>query len=346
MFFGSKRKIPSSPARLLLALGLLAPLSVEAATVTLNNGDQVTGTLEQLSNGILTIKSPIFGEVKIPWGNVARLVSNENVRVQLNNGALVQGPMALNANGTVAIHEQPAQPPQTLPRDQISALNPPVIDESFKYSGKIDLGGAFDRGNSTDDQWHTSGQLTARRPKDRYTLNWELNEAKSAGVTTTSNRRVVGQYDRFLDPKNYVFLNAKAERDEMADLNLRTAAGGGYGRQFIDSAVTKLSGQVGLAYVHEDYDVSPDQSFPSLSLGFKYDQKFFEQKLDFFNNLDMDTSLRDTQNILLHNRMGFRIPIAHGINLSTQFNLDFDNEPAMGKKKTDTSLIFSVGYAF
>lgn len=336
-----------SYSSLLLSLSsLLAPLYGHAAVVTLNNGDQITGKLHQLNDGVLTFKSGVFGEVKIPWGNVAKLVSDDGVQVQLDNGAIVTGKVSVDESGKVTLKKMDSPQTQTLTRQDIAAFNPPVVDDSTKYSGKFDLGGAFNRGNSHDDQLHTNGEFVARNPDDRYTLNWELNEATSAGMTTTSNRRLLGQYDIFLDRKNYLFVNAKAERDELADLNLRSGGGLGYGRQLIDTEVTKLSSEVSLNYIKEDYNISEDRSFPTLGFGFKYEQKFLNKKLLYFNNFNADTNLSDTNDVLLRNRMGIRVPIAAGLNLSTQFNIDYDNEPAIAKKKMDTALIFSVGYAF
>jgi putative salt-induced outer membrane protein YdiY len=341
-----------SPARRLArALPLCLPLffacpSLHAAVVTLDNGDRLSGELKQLSNGTLVLQSGVLGEVKIPWNKIRSLVSDDPVRVQLNDGATVAGKLTLDADGRVAVQPPASEQTVSVARQDVSALNPPSVDDRFKYSGKIDLGGSSTSGNTEDDQLHTSGELIARSPENRYTLRWEVNEARSADIKTTANRRLLAQYDRFLDPKNYLFLNAKGERDEFADLNLRTSLGGGYGRQFIDTDLIKLSAEVGLNYVHEDYSNWPDRSFPSLGLGFKYEQKFFDQKLVFFNNLDLDQSLEESSDLLLHNRMGVRIPIANGLNLSTQFNVDYDGQPVAGKKSTDTALIFSVGYAF
>jgi putative salt-induced outer membrane protein YdiY len=331
---------------LVLCLPVVLPCpSLYAAVVTLDNGDQLRGELKQLSNGTLILQSSVIGEVKIPWNKVRTLVSDDKVRVQMADGAVVEGKLALNPEGQ-AIVEPPSASAVNVARQDISALNPPPVSDAFKFSGKIDLGGSFTNGNSEDDQLHSNGELIARAPEDRYTLRWEINEARSAGIKTTANRRLLMQYDRFLDPKNYLFLNAEGERDEFADLNLRTSVGTGYGRQFIDTDFTKLSAEIGLSYVNEDYSNSPDRSFPSLGLGLKYEQKFFNKKLVFFNNFDADQSLEDSRDLLLHNRMGLRIPIANGLNLSTQFNVDYDGEPAAGKKSTDSALIFSVGYAF
>ena len=58
-----------------------------AATVVLDNGDKLTGKVIKLSDNILTFKSPIYGEVELPWRKVSELVSDEGVTVQLKDGS-------------------------------------------------------------------------------------------------------------------------------------------------------------------------------------------------------------------------------------------------------------------
>lgn len=330
---------------LLAAACTLAAFSAHAATVTLNNGDQISGTLKQLTDNTVVFESAVFGEIKIPFKEVRALTTDEDVRVQLSDGTAVKGKVALD-DAAVVIAEQPAEAPRTVSRQQLAALNPPIIDESMQYSGRLDLGGASNRGNSTDDKLNVNGELVARDLKNRFTLGWEFNEASSADVTTTSNRRLLGKYDRFLTEKDYVFLSAKGENDKMADLELRTSFGTGYGRQFIETPQTKFSGEIGVNYVKERYYVAPDESFPTLGLGMKYDRKLWDDKLVFFEYLSIDASLEDASDTLVRNRIGFRLPIAKGLNLSTQFNVDYDNQPVPGNKKTDRAFIISIGYGF
>lgn len=347
MCFGTKsakRKI-RIVVSCLFAASSLAVVSAQAAIVTLKNGDQVSGELKQLSGDVLTFQSSVFGEVKIPWKEVAKLDAAKPVRVELKDGTTVKGKVAVD-DDAVTIDQGELGQSQPLPREQIAAFNPPIIDQSVQYSGHLNLAGAFNRGNSDEDQLNFNGEFVARTPEDRYTVSGEVNEAKSAGTKTTSNRRLLMQYDNFLDQKNYVFARARAESDEMADLNLRTSLGGGYGRQFLENDITKFSGEIGLNYVNEDYDVSPDRSFPTLSVGYKYDRKFFDKKLVFFNNVTLDANLDDTEDLLARGRIGFRVPLTHNLNVSTQLNVDYDNQPADGAKKTDTALVFSVGYGF
>ena len=50
---------------------------VFAANVVLKNGDRLTGEIVKLSDNILTLKSPLFGEVELPWKQVLELQSDD-----------------------------------------------------------------------------------------------------------------------------------------------------------------------------------------------------------------------------------------------------------------------------
>lgn len=343
-----KKFAPSAVLALLISVSII-PVAAQAATVTLNNGDRLSGELLQLNDDTLTFRSGLIGEIKIPWEHVETLVSDDGVRIQLQDGTAVRGKITVKEDGEVRIYPDAAQPQesaQALQRRDLAALNPPIVDTGIRYSGRLDLGGTLNRGNSSDEQVNIMGELIARTLSNRYTLGLEVNEGRSLGETTISNQRLQGQYDSFLNQRDFLFLRARAERDELADLDLRASLGAGYGRQFIDGELTKLSGQVGVNYVRENYTLSPDQSFPSLSLGLRFDREFFERRLVYFQYMDMDVSLRDASDNLLRTRLGLRVPVTRGIKLSTQLNHDYANQPAAGKKKADTALIFSVGYGF
>ncbi|MCR2746014.1 DUF481 domain-containing protein [Limnobacter parvus] len=317
-----------------------------AASVVLENGDRLTGEVIKLSDNILTFKSPLYGEVELPWKKVTELISDDGVIVQLKNGNTAKGRVALSAQGDLTIDQGNLGQSSTLTKADVALFNPPPVDNSVKYSGRANLGGVFNRGNSEDDALNFDTQFIARTPGNRYTVEAEVNEADSAGITTTSNRYLLTQYDAFLSEKDYLFVNAKAEQDKLADLNLRTSLGGGYGYQFLETDIVKLSTEYGLAYINEDYEIAPDESFPSLSFGLDYERKFWKKKLVFFNNYDLSVSLEDTADALFGTKVGVRVPIVENVNVATQVNLDYDNMPPPGVEKTDTSLIFSVGYGF
>jgi len=328
------------------AVAMAVVPAAHAAKAKLSNGDQISGEIVELKDQVLKMKSPVYGEVKIPWAQVAELNADDGVRIQLADGTQLKGQLVLQPNGQVVVAQGGTEPARQLVRADVALLNPPVMDAATKYSGHATVGGIFNRGNSRDDALNVDAELVARAPTNRYTLNAEAHEAKSTGVTTTSNRMLSGQYDKFLTQKDYLFVNAKAQADKQADLTLRSTLGAGYGRQIFETDVKKLSTEAGISYVNENYDIAPNKSFPALSLGLNYEQKFFDNRLVLFNKTDVSVSLSNTQDTLLKNKFGFRVPIANGLNLSTQLNLAYDHSPPLGVKKTDTSLVVGVGYAF
>ena len=322
-----------------------APVA-HAAKLTLDNGDQISGEIVGLQDQLLTLKSPLFGRVKIPWSKVVELRSDDGIRIELADGTQLQGQLVLQPDGRVVVAAKQPIPVVRLMRSDLVRLNPPVIDLSVKYSGRATLGGTFNHGNSTDEMLNLDAEFVARTPDKRYVLNMEVNEARAFGFTTASRRLLAAQHDIFLSQKNYVFVNARAQSDALADLDLRTSLGTGYGRQIIENEQTKLSTEVGLSYVSEKYKIAPDRSYPALSLALNYEHKFFDNSLVFFNNTHMTGGYHESASTLVTNKLGIRVPIANGLNLTTQFNVAYDSTPPMGIKPTDTSLIFGVGYVF
>ena len=46
----------------------------------------------------------------------------------------------------------------------------------------------------------------------------------------------------------------------------------------------------------------------------------------------------------IQTRQGLRVPIRGGFNVTAQFNLDYDNEPAPGTGKTENKYLLTLGY--
>jgi putative salt-induced outer membrane protein YdiY len=320
--------------------------SLQAATVVLENGDRLSGKVIELADGILTLKSPLFGEVELPWRKVVELKAEEVITVHLKDGGILSGQVRLRPQDVLEVDQGDHGGTRALRKADVALFNPPVVDYSVKYGVRANLGGVFNRGNSEEDALNFDTEWVARMPDKRYTVGLEVNEADSAGLAITSNRYLLTQYDAFLSEKDYLFLSAKGEQDKLADLTLRTTLGAGYGYQFIETERVKLSMQYGLAYIKERFQQTPDESYPSLSLGLNYERKFWNKRLVFFNNNDLSVSLEDAADSLLKTKVGLRVPIVENVNVATQLNVNYDNMTPPGVKKADSSLIFSVGYGF
>lgn len=329
----------------MLTLSVFAS-AVHADSVVMTNGDRLSGQVISMADGQLIFATAFAGEVKIPWDKLRNLQSDTPVRVRLADGSLLIGQLLAAPAGQTRVKAGSLPETEALPLARISALNPPMDPDKVKLGGHANLGGTFARGNTVEDTLHAEAQMVARTPTNRYTLGGEVNEASKQKASTTSNWRMNMKYDHFLRDKTYLYATSLLEKDSLANLNLRTSLGFGAGRQIFEEKRRNLSLEGGLSYVNEDFDAAADQSFPSLRAAVNFDQLLFDEQIKFFLSSEMLASLRDSSDFLLRARTGVRIPVGKSFNLSSQVNLDYDNVPAPGKDRTDSALIFSLGYGF
>ena len=332
--------------KVLLLVTMLTAMTAHADTLTLVNGDRLTGRVVSLEAGKLVFTTTYAGDLKLPWAQVRNLESEDKVRVQLSDGNLIHGQLVAAPDGQARVKVSDLMETVPIAIDRLTALNPPQDRDKVKLAGHANLGGTFTRGNTEEDTLHADAEMVARTTTNRYTLGGVINEASSGGSTNTSNWRLAMKYDHFLKEKTYLYATGLFEQDTQAGLNLRTSLGFGAGRQIFEEKHRNLSLEGGLSYVNEDYETPPDQNFPSLRAAIKYDQLFWGDQLKFFHASELLASLEDSSDYLLKSRTGIRMPVGKTLNISTQVNWDFDNLPAPGKKSTDTAMIFSLGYGF
>ena len=111
------------------------------------------------------------------------------------------------------------------------------------------VGGRWESGN-TDKRAVTSQADFERRTKeDRITCSVRVlyEEEKTTGEWNLTDRVYHGrlQKDWFLNEQSYLLYFVAAERDALADLDLRLATGPGYGYQWFETDELKFSTEVG-----------------------------------------------------------------------------------------------------
>lgn len=316
-----------------------------ADSVVLGNGDRLSGTLVRMDADSLWLETPYAGKLKLPWAQVSRIETDAPVRVRLDDGTELDGQLQADDDRQVRIRIGSLAETAPLALDRIAAINPPRHPDKTVLSGRVSLGGSYAKGNTEAETLHLGGELVARNPAQRVTLDAELNEASQDGTDTASNWRVGLKYDHFLQQKTYLYVNTRFEHDGQADLDLRSTLGAGAGRQIVDRDDLKLSLEGGASRVSEDYGSVPDERFPGARIGLKYEQVFWKGKLTLFHSSDVLVSLDSLEDYLYQSRTGIRVPLASKLSLASQVNFDYDAVPAAGKDTTDSALIFKLDYA-
>jgi len=320
-------QVPAVAAALVLA----ASSAARADTLTLRNGDHLSGKVLHKSGDTLTFETTYAGKLKIRWSEIQSVTTDAPVKFMLKGESSVHS--AVLAPGSVEL-------------DQVAYLNP-LPEESGRgvtYKGRVALAASATRGNSSASSLHGEAAFHARAKRHRYGLRAQVDHAKDTGQTVTSNWRLSGNYDYFLDPKRFVYGRGFVTRDRFRDINLRTSAGAGYGWQIYDSDRTRLAIRTGVDVVSTRHNDDSRDTYPAFGWGLHYSHKLWARKVEVFHNQEGFWDLRHTDNVTLHASTGLRVPLESGMTASAQVNVDWERRPPAGVKPTDTTWLLGLGY--
>jgi putative salt-induced outer membrane protein YdiY len=249
----------------LLALTLFASL-LFADTVTLNNGDRITGKVMKMDGNAVVFMTPYAGEVKITLAAIAALTTDSPINVALKSGQTVRGNVALS-NGQLRVDNgAPASMADVAAlRDDTAQKDWQREDERLHHArlldfwaGALTFGLSQAAGNSTSTTLTTGAAATRAAGKDKLALYF--NQVYATQSTTlpygeTANRVGAGvSLSRDLASKLYVFGTNDYDYDKFLGLDLRGVFGGGFGYHAWKGPSGYLDIGGGADYNHEKYD--------------------------------------------------------------------------------------------
>jgi len=265
-------------ARILTPLFVfLAAVSASMAdSVTLSNGDHLSGTIVTSDGKNLSLKTDYAGEIKINWSAVKEVSSDKPLFV-VTGDKTVNG--VITTDGTNLIVHTASSGEVQVPFGKITVVRPADQQAAYEktlhpslaqgWKGGVSIGLAIARGNS--DTTSLSSGFTA----DRKTLNDELTIYESSIYTsnggvnsgTTANSILGGiKYDRNFSKRLFGFVSGDFTHDELQGLNLRSIYSGGLGWHWINNPNTTLDLLGGINYTRETYSSSTTATTTGLSV--------------------------------------------------------------------------------
>lgn len=226
-------------------------MSLCAEQVTLKNGDRLTGTVLNVSDKKLTIKTEHAGTITIDWDAVAQFSSEQPMVVTRNNKQVVSGPVSTK-DSDVAVATTSGT--QTFPVTDIAVMRSTSDQAAYEkslhpgmlegWAGGGNFGLALARGNSDT----TNLDLGFKAARPTTTDKWSIQAASlyatstANNVTTTSANALGGsiRYDRNLNKKLFAFGLFAGAYDHSQDLDERFSPSGGLGYHVIATNLTTL----------------------------------------------------------------------------------------------------------
>lgn len=333
-----------SPLRFALtACALLCADWAGADSVSLKNGDRISGSIMQTAGSALLLKTEYAGIVVIQWDKIEGLISDAPVTLQLKNGSILKGRLRATPGQTLNINGGPVALPE------VKAINPEglgEIDPQIKLTGSINLGASLSTGNTQRSQANLQAEVVARRAHTRLSAGGTVHYSRDGKATTGENYSAHIKYDRFRSDRWFGLANLTLSRDTFRDVQLRSALGAGIGYQFLENATGMLSSELGLSYVLEQHQNAEDESYPALRWAVDFDYWLQPKLFQLFYQHEYLQGLSDTSDRVATASTGLRVPLRDHWQAGLAAHLNWDFSPAPGAASTDLNYLFTLGYRF
>ena len=373
-FSPSSRRPRQSVYRTLLktlfALAVAAVLSTPmlADTITLKNGDHITGTVSQLAGGKLTVKTAYAGDLTITFDEVTNVKLDKPL--VLSTETKVGKKIDIKKTDITGIERTSsgftvtsASGPEPVPPAGLGTLRDAASQTAYEaslhpsfahgWSGVANISVALSTGNSETTTIGT-GVVAARPTRtDKTSLyyNTLYTHDGVAGKTTANQTNAGLRYDHNLNPKVFLFGTGDFATNALQALDLRTVVGGGFGWHAIAKPRQQLDVLGGVVWTHENYGginntgapgptTSSTDSFAALDFGEQYTRKLGKNS-SFTEQAFIFPDLQDTSQYRFTTNAGLSTKLSSWLSWQTTFSDIYVTDPPAGAK--DNDLVFTTG---
>ena len=342
--------------KLALISALLCSVSIFASAaettapqdeVLLKNGSRVIGVVTASRDGVVTIDTGFAGTLSIKTEEIQSMQTQGSLVMQMADGQIIENkPVTIEGEQVIIAPNSADALDYALADVLLVNPEPWELGDGYKASGDVSFAMVMKRGNTETDELDYRLESIWRSLRDRYTVRLDGEFDKTSGLDTADNWKVVGKYDYFLDGPWYVGVNAAAEQDAFADLDLRTYIGPYMGRKFYDKPVFTLEGELGLSYVDEDFSSAEDQSYPGANWSIRMGSNYLGGDTNLYLNHNAIWNLDTTEDIILNTRFGLSFPLLGRLEAAAEILYEYDTGAVEGVEELDETYNLRIGYTW
>jgi hypothetical protein len=337
-------------AVLLLALTSEFAQAKRHDIVIMKNGDQLSGEVKKLENGLLYLDTDyVSGSIQLDWLQVEKLQSTASFQIVLKNGEHLAGTI-----DKVSYQEAPGKDFEVREADTVThAAGADVIKvESQKpnfwrqLTGSIDFGYDFTSGNS---QTAFSSDASANYSATKWAAGTSFTSSFSGQTTgsTTNLAEIQTFAQRYLSRNSFLMAIGDFMHSSQQGLNLRTTAGGGYGRYLLRTNQNQLFWLAGTVYTHENFisgSAPDDQNIEGL-LGAQYLLRRFD-RYALQSQLFVFPGLSDVGRVRATAKATFTVKLSNNFHTNLSFWDNYDSRPRANAKGNELGVSSGLGWSF
>jgi hypothetical protein len=322
--------------------------SAFADQLLMKNGSRIIGTLVSAEGERVVFNTPFAGDIEITEGNIETIITDTEVTLLMKDGRAYRNKrIVLGEDDLIAMSDDgPAVHFNVADVDMVNP-DPWRLGDGYKWFGDFNIVADLERGNTDSDELDVDFKSVWRSLEDRYTMSGTLELDEASGEKNKDNWQSRNKYDRFsaADPNNYWGVQAVFAYDRFADLDLRTTVGPYIGRQFYDGRLLDLSGEVGVVYVDEQFDVAEDGDFWGGNWELRVTSDILLKTELYLNQFGV-LNFEDINGVLVDTIIGIKLPLFYGIQAALEATYEYDGGAVDDVDKLDRTYNFKLGYSW
>ena len=339
---------------LLLGLGLyllahgiaFASSRTKTDIVYMRNGDKITGEIQSLSQGQLTVKPDYTSSgIVLDWNKVDHVESPQQFIVTDPEGKQYYGSLS-GEPGSVVVR---GDAPKTLNHEHVIQVDELGTTFMKRLRGDADFGTSFARSNSqksltlqTDLQYQSTKYLSTINTSSQYTSQQKTNNTNEFTAKST--------FFRQLNESNWYsggFANFLSSSEQQIDL--RTTLGGGVAKRQIFTNKTNLTFVGGLAYTKQNNSAgntapsnnnSLDATLAAQYSTFRFDAMTFNTNFWLYPSITEAGRVRFTLNQDIYYKF------LSDFYVRMSFYDNYDNKPVVGTPSNNLGATTTLGWSF
>jgi len=319
------------------AIAVLAGAPCFGDTVVLKNGDRITGVVQSLEDGALTIESAHFGTVRVDYGEVASLRIEGERGISLEGGTRIVGTLDLQAGGSAAV--ETASGAWEVPAADVTAIGPVELAEVEPpgWHGSFQIGVGGRTGNSETFRGNARLDLKRESPELLITGYAAGRYAEEDGQRSENVQSAGARSESTTSPGAFWYSSVDLERDEFKDLELRTTASVGLGRTWWKEDANYWKTRAGVGFTHESFTDGSDDIFPVAQLAGDYGKRI-NSKLTFTDTLRYIQDLDDFKGWRAVNDAALSVDLSDNGDWQLRLGVlnEYDNDPPDDVERLDT----------
>lgn len=324
----------TSIARAFIVLATIYTSTVTADVIQLDNGDRMTGTVSNITAGVITLTTAYAGDVAIAMANVTQIETDGDYDVTLESGDQVSGRLVPNG----------LQVGDNLINSQLSSITllEQIPTGAPVFTSRVDGLFSLSNGNSNTQTLDIFADTFYSHGNNEHRLGIAWGDAEAEGETTKAQIEIDYGYRRLLRDDWFFGGNLEYFRDELKDINRRITVGATIGKQFWNTPLSRFSVELGVSAVLENL-AGETENNPALRWGLDYTRQLLPQA-QFFHNHEILAIIGSGRGQIFDTSTGLRYALSDRLNVNLRVDYRNETDPPEGASSSDVTYGIGVGY--